>query len=250
VEKITKRWDAGTKGLIQKIDDTISRIFGHDTIEYRKYTIHDLDGLPLIIGGGEYHPREIQRALKEEIAEAVVKLETLRESLEERVQDERGGAAARTSKSAPIESNNVFIVHGHDNHIKEAAARLVARLGLDPIVLHEQPNQGKTIIEKFESNSGVRFAIIICTPDDVGHVKDFPDKKEMRARQNVIAEMGFFIGKLGRQNIAVLHEQTVTLPSDFSGVAYITIDSAGAWKFSLAKEMKASGISVDFNKVA
>jgi predicted nucleotide-binding protein len=120
--------------------------------------------------------------------------------------------------------HDVFIVHGHNNEAKEKTARLLQKLSLNPIILHEKPNEGQTIIEKFEKNSEVGFAIILLTFDDLGNSKKV-DKLLPRARQNVILEMGYFIGKLGRHRVCSLYEPDVELPSDFNGVLYVEYDS-------------------------
>jgi hypothetical protein len=144
----------------------------------------------------------------------------------------------------------VFIVHGHDDAVKTTVARLVEQLGLRPIILHEQADLGDTIIEKFERHAGtVGFAIGLLTPDDVGRSAN-GDENELRSRprQNVILELGFFLGKLGRKRVRMLYVDGVELPSDVDGVVYIPL-SDGAWQFRLAKEMKASGLDVDLNKL-
>jgi len=144
----------------------------------------------------------------------------------------------------------VFIVHGHDSLVKTDVARTVEKLGLDAIVLHEQPNEGKTIIEKFERDaSQVSFAITLLTPDDVGYPENKPGEKKPRARQNVILELGYFCGILGRSNVCVLYKGNVEIPSDYLGVVYVQLDGAGAWRFNLAKELKRSGMAVDLNKL-
>jgi predicted nucleotide-binding protein len=145
-------------------------------------------------------------------------------------------------------SNKIFIVHGHDERIKIDVARTIEKLGLEPIILSEQPNQGQTIIEKFELHSDVGFAVILLTADDLGKAKTETDDK-YRARQNVIIEMGYFIGKLGRNKIFPLYESGVELPSDMHGVLYTPLDEMGNWKFKLAKELNASGYDVDANKI-
>ena len=149
-------------------------------------------------------------------------------------------------------SNEVFVVHGHDELAKQTVARFIEKLGLKAIILHEQPNQGKTIIEKFESFSGVGFAVILLTPDDVGTTKAAHTQGKGpndRARQNVIFEHGFFVGKLGRGHVCALVKGDVEIPSDLHGVVYIPLDEPGAWRYSLAREMKASGLPVDLNKL-
>jgi DNA-binding NarL/FixJ family response regulator len=144
---------------------------------------------------------------------------------------------------------SVFVVHGHDVEARETVARFIERLGLRAVVLHEQANRGQTIIEKFEEHSAVPYAVVLLTGDDLGSSKSSPGNLQPRARQNVILELGFFIGKLGRRNVCALHKSGIEIPSDYQGVAYIEMDSGEAWKSKLAREMKASGLSIDVNKI-
>jgi predicted nucleotide-binding protein len=133
--------------------------------------------------------------------------------------------------------NRGFIVHGHNEARKFEIARFVENdLKKKAIILHEQPNKGRTIIEKFEDYALVDFAVAIWTADDVGRVKT-ADADNLRARQNVVFETGFFIGKIGRTNVIVLHEEDVEIPSDYSGVIFIKLD--GNWKDDLRKEIEA-----------
>ncbi len=134
------------------------------------------------------------------------------------------------------QTNKVFIVHGHNNTLKLEVARFIDKqLKKDTIILHEQASKGKTVIEKFENYSTVDFAIALWTNDDVGKAKDNKNL-EPRARQNVIFETGFFIGKLGREKVIILHEKDIEIPSDYSGVVYISIE--GNWKEKLRVEIE------------
>ncbi|QBZ98493.1 TIR domain-containing protein [Flavobacterium sangjuense] len=143
-----------------------------------------------------------------------------------------------------ISTNKIFIVHGHNNEIKQIVARTISKLKLEPIILHEQIEQGKTIIEKFEKNSSdVNFAIILLTADDEGKAKNETDFKT-RARQNVVFEMGYFIGKLGRERVFLLLEDGVDKPGDLDGIVYIPIDKTEGWKLKLVRELKAAGYIV------
>lgn len=151
-------------------------------------------------------------------------------------------------KKPSISSNKIFIVHGHNNEVKVNVARTVEKLGLEAIILHEQANSGKTIIEKFEEHSDVAFAIVLLTDDDLGKSKK-DDNLNSRARQNVILELGYFIGKLTRNKVCPLYVPGVELPSDLLGLLYIELDAEESWKFKLAKELKASGLDVDVNKI-
>jgi len=168
-----------------------------------------------------------------------------------RVVSRLAGSSVSLQTPAPEQrpTKRVFIVHGHNDAIKESVARFVEKLGLAAIVLHELPNEGKTIIEKFESNSQVDYAVVLLTADDEGSARRSRGVSEMspRARQNVVFELGFFSAKLGRSRVAVLYEEGVEIPSDFSGILYIPIDASGVWRFQLAKELKTAGLRVDLN---
>ncbi|MEW8338512.1 MAG: nucleotide-binding protein, partial [Candidatus Thiodiazotropha taylori] len=161
-----------------------------------------------------------------------------------------GSSESKTEPQARShEKQKVFIVHGHNQAVKEAVARYIEKLGPSVIILHEQPDEGRTIIEKFESNSSVDYAVVLLTGDDTGAPVGAGEKESvsLRARQNVVFELGFFAAKLGRSRVAVLYENGVEMPSNFSGVLYIPIDPEGAWKFKLAQELKTAGIRVDLN---
>jgi hypothetical protein len=148
---------------------------------------------------------------------------------------ERSGPAAR----------KVFIVHGHDEGARESVARFLEQLSFDPIILHEQANQGRTIIEKIEAHSDVGFAVILLTPDDVGSLKG--GDLQPRARQNVLLELGYFVGRLGRSRVCALKRGDIEVPSDFGGVVYEPFDAGGAWKQALSRELQAAGFDIDWN---
>ena len=71
---------------------------------------------------------------------------------------------------------------------------------------------------------------------------------EPRARQNVILELGVFLGKLGRKHVCPLVKGDVETPSDYDGVVYTKLDDAGGWKMKLVQELKAAGFDVDANR--
>jgi predicted nucleotide-binding protein len=145
--------------------------------------------------------------------------------------------------------NKVFIVHGHDDLAKEQIARFVTQVGLVPIILHEQASSSKTIIEKIEKYAEeVCFAVVLYTPCDQGS-KNGDSTQLPRARQNVVFEHGYFIGKLGRENVTAVVKGSLEKPNDISGVVYEIFDENGAWKLKLAKEMKNSGCKIDMNNI-
>jgi predicted nucleotide-binding protein len=145
--------------------------------------------------------------------------------------------------------SGVFLVHGRDEAVLQTVARFLESLRLQITILREQPNRGRTVIEKFVDYSNVGFAVVLLTGDDVGELRDEPaEQQRPRARQNVIFELGFFLGKLGRDRVCALYQEGVEVPSDYTGVAFVMLDGRGAWKLELAREMKAAGLPIDMNQ--
>ena len=143
-------------------------------------------------------------------------------------------------------SNRVFVVRGHDKEMKQAVARIVERLGLEAVILHEKPNRGQTLIEKIERYSDVGFAVVLLSPDDTGYANaKGPESAKSRARQNVILELGYFAGKLGRESVVALHRGGIEFPSDYDGVLYTLYDGdSGSWRGELVAELRESGYEV------
>jgi len=153
-----------------------------------------------------------------------------------------------TSASSETSGHNVFLVHGRNEGVKETVARFLEKLGTVAIILQEQPNEGRTVIEKFEDFSEAGYAVVLMTGDDVGSVSGDLAQR-FRARQNVVFELGYFVAKLGRSRVCVLYQEGVEIPSDFSGVLYVKLDQDGGWRLHLARELKTAGIRVDLNRV-
>lgn len=145
------------------------------------------------------------------------------------------------------QTTKVFVVHGHDTEMERAVSTALLKFGLDPIILHERPNRGKTIIEKFEANADVDFAIVLISPDDIARSAALEDSNfKYRPRQNVILELGYFIGKLGREHVMVLlrGDEHVEAPSDILGIVYESFDESGKWKSRLEHELKEGGFTL------
>lgn len=176
----------------------------------------------------------------------------------------KGAAAVESERSSEIDiglralplpepvtmrrpSRKIFIVHGHDEGAREAVARFLEKIGFEPIILHEQANRGRTVIEKVEHHGDVSFAVVLLTPDDFGGVAGA--SSQPRPRQNVLLELGYFIGRLGRENVCALKRGDMELPSDFGGVVYEAYDVAGGWKQVLARELQDVGHQIDWNAV-
>lgn len=158
---------------------------------------------------------------------------------------------APSSKREPSATADgpIFVVHGHAAAVRHEVVRVLERsTGREVVVLHEQPNQGRTILEKFEHHAvDAAYSVVLLTGDDQGGLA--ADSPRPRGRQNVVFELGFFFGKLGRQRVAVLVEPDVERPSDIDGLVYIPLDTAGTWKYTLVRELMSSGIPADQARV-
>ena len=207
--------------------------------------IHDEYQPVVWFGSASADPRVRLQGLQADIQRQVERLASILGRLE--LFEEIGVGTSATPAAGPRTGPaTVFVVHGHDGERKLEVAGFIERVtGSRPTILHEQANRGRTIIEKFEGHAGdAGFAVVLLTSDDVGGVN--AESLQPRARQNVVLELGFFMGSLGRSNVAALFEEGVELPSDIDGVLYVPL--AGDWKLQLAKEMRAAGIDVDLNR--
>jgi predicted nucleotide-binding protein len=188
------------------------------------------------------------RDFRSDVAGKVRRLESVKERLPLWVDEAASSASGRTAAAA--HDGPIFVVHGSDLGRAHEVTRILDRATTrDAVILHEQANAGATVLEKFERHAvGAGFAVVILTADDEGRRRGDGDLLP-RGRQNVIFELGFFFGLLGRGRVAVLLEPEVEQPSDIHGLVYIALDAAGAWKLSLAKELESAGIVVNRSRI-
>ena len=235
-------------------NELLTRCFSN--LDYAKKYDMDFELLPMSGIGGPPPFADKVRRQRERIIRKVEHIKSLAERLDliDEVGDLQNDPVSKLSPSRAVphtDNRNVFIVHGHDASAKQIVARFLEKCALNPIILHDLPNGGRTIIEKFEQQADVGFAIVLLTPDDTGAAKpenpaESP-KLQDRARQNVILELGYFVGRLTRARVAALKKGNLELPTDFAGVVWTDMDPADAWKMSLARELKNSGYDIDLN---
>lgn len=154
--------------------------------------------------------------------------------------------ARNRSRASVKASDKVFVVHGHDHQTRNEVAGFLVSIGLNPIILGEEPAKGRTLIEKLEQEGDVSYAVILLTGDDLGTEESRPSDLRPRARQNVILELGYFVGRYGRAKVIPLYEAGVEIPADYHGVEYVPL--SGEWKIRLANELKAAGLPVLLNE--
>ncbi len=151
------------------------------------------------------------------------------------------------------QTNQVFVVYGHDKDSRDQLEAMLRRWGLEPLILDQLPSEGQTIIEKLENYTNkAHFGIVLATPDDIGYRKDHPDEEAFRARQNVVLELGMLLSLLGRDRVAILlkSQSEMERPSDIQGLIYISFkDNVSEAGLTLAKEMSAKGYQIDVQKI-
>ena len=254
---ISTGFEDSLKALEAGVAETLARVFGQNTPDFIRY--QDAASLQryivpiFVVGPGSYEPPTPVGDIRAEVGgnrdRAVSLLRQAIRGLQEDLADAQPAEAAPAAARRPASSRNVFVVHGHDEASLQTLARFLEHLELEAMVLKEQPDQGRTIIEKFEAcASDVAFAVVLMTPDDLGGAKSDPNEAQARARQNVVFELGYFAGKLGRGKVCLLRSGKLEMPSDLYGVIYTDLDASEGWKLKLGRELRAAGLDVDMNR--
>ena len=225
--------DSDFKAWKTDVQLCLSGLYGENSIQFKNFNSRHFS--PMVIGGNTDWHKPYVRDLKKK-----------KKEFERYICDfEEEGINTNMGKNR-TSNNKVFIVHGHDGELKEKVARRLEQQGIEAIILSEQVNRGRTIIEKLEAYSDVNVAIILFTQDDLGVAKEEKGNEKYRARQNVVFEAGYFMGYLGRENIIMIADENVEIPGDLSGMVYTTRDS---WEFEMLKELNAAGMKVNMNKL-
>ena len=239
-----KKWSEHNKTLLKSL-------FSNSTMADRCWIFNDYTpSINAWLHGGDLTVEEEFQQLvtkfRKRMNDQINDLEGIHDELDLIPEQHSGSSDQDTTKG-----NKVFIVHGRDLNAAEVIARAVEKLGLEAVILHEKPDEGKTIIEKLEARAkNASFAIVLLTPDDVGNLKDKADLgSNPRARQNVIFELGYFIGKLGRKQVRSIYKGEVESPSDIDGILYVKMDESGAWRQKLTQEMKSAGLPIDESRI-
>lgn len=227
------------EGWQVKAERFLVRKYGNDSLEHKKFKSMRFSPNVQFIDSDQNLKNKIKTC-----RDSLLACKAIFETYLQEMNDERESV----TQLQPLGQSNmrkIFIVHGHDGELQQSVARIIEKQGIEAIILLEQANRGRTIIEKFEANSDVGGAICLFTADDVGKAKD-ASSESARARQNVVLETGYFMGKLGRDHVVILADSGIEIPSDLSGVVYT---STSNWKVDLLKELKAMGYEVDFNRL-
>lgn len=234
-----KKWQRNTKVAITKT-------FGNDS----QHTT-DFDNISFRPGAFSLSnpDPDFQIAYMDGLESAEAVLKSMIEEINDYWDDEdQTPTSSAIRNNAQITTNKIFIVHGRDEGAKNIVARFLEKLDLKPVILAEMPAKGRTIIEKFGHHAQVGYAIVLLTPDDAGSLQGDENDLKPRARQNVIFELGFFIGRLGRDRVCALTKGDVEIPSDYAGVEYIPFNDSDSWKMGLIRELRSVGFKIDANR--
>lgn len=183
------------------------------------------------------HGGNVRRSVADQIDAAVERVESGEKPMAQ------VGSEQQFRDSPSPYSSSVFLVHGRDDGAKNSVARYLEKLGLNVIILHEKPSAGRTLIEKVEFYGDTDFAVVLLNPDDEGGLGG-SGTHAPRARQNVILELGYFLGRLGRKHVAALADPRVEKPSDYDGVVYIPWTQDDSWQALLRTELREAGLTI------
>lgn len=225
--------DSDFKAWRTDVQLCLSSLYGEKSIQLKNFNSRPFSPM-VIMQNTDFHKPYVQD------------LETTKKEFKRYIDDFEDESSNTNVKKNRTPNNKVFIVHGHDGELKEKVARRLEQQGIEAIILSEQVNRGKTIIEKLEAYSDVHVAIALFTQDDIGVAKEEKGNEKYRARQNVVFEAGYFMGFLGRENIIMIADENVEIPGDLSGMVYTTKDN---WEFEMLKELNAAGMKIDMNKL-
>jgi predicted nucleotide-binding protein len=165
---------------------------------------------------------------------------------------EKAMASAQHATSASDARRRVLVVCGNDSEMKQAITNALTKLMLVAVVICEEPSQGRKIVERFQDYADVGFAVVLLSPDDSVYVKDEPPtKRKLRPRQDVIFELGFLLGKLGKSNVLVFFKECANfeIPTDFEGLRVVAFDDRDSWKLALIRELTNCGYNVDAGRI-
>ena len=230
--------NAQFKGWQRDTTIAVGYVFGEGSTEVQQF--ESISFLPLVPSQDA-----LQTAYLRGLSTAEAILQSMVREIEKYWTDEVQQMQAAQPDQRIASRQDVFIVHGRDDGARETVSRFVEKLGLETVVLVDMPSEGKTIIEKFETHADVGYAIVLLTADDSGARQG--EKPSPRARQNVIFELGYFIGRLGRERVCALTRGDPEIPSDYAGVVYMPM-KGDSWQMPLMRELKAAGLDVDANK--
>ncbi|PVX23638.1 MAG: hypothetical protein CW716_11665 [Candidatus Bathyarchaeum sp.] len=163
--------------------------------------------------------------------------------------------AAPSGKVVPVSARRrVLVACGSDDEMKTALTEALAKLWLVPVVLCEEPGYGRKIVTRIADYADVEFAVVLLSPDDYVYAKgEEPTKRKLKPPQDVVFELGFLLGKLGKERVLVLFRESekgeFEVNTDFEGVTAAPFDNRDSWKLALIRQLAACGYTVESDRI-
>lgn len=224
----------------------LKKAFNKEQNEYRK-SYDDTDSFFFGSIGLRKSPLQDLKSLKDKINHKVCILKKIRAKTDlMNISVLKSGVF----KKHVVESNKsqIFIVPGQDVVARDKVTSFIESLDLEVIILEDQAFSNQTLLEKIEANSNAKFAIIIYTPSQKDEKLLENGNVKLKAQQNKIFEHGFLMGKIGKSNVCALVNENIEMPNDISGAAYISMDKTDLWCYTLARELKKAGYTINMKK--
>lgn len=257
--------DAKVDAVQKAIRDTIREVFGSESPEYHDHSQHR------IWHGGLIY-LEARSKRQEKFIAGIPHTITMLESLISRLEDRRNGLAKSQSATKPVAktarpeavvtkttppaqiaeivelprrlmTHRVCVIHGQNDALKNAVSDYLQKLGLEPVVLHKQPSGERNIMEKIEILPEVDYAVVLLTDDDF--VQTGKSSRGGKAlSRNVLFELGYYIGRLGKSRVCALYKGHNKPPRDYEGISCLTISDNQVWRRLLGMELKEAGFEI------
>ena len=142
---------------------------------------------------------------------------------------------------------NVYVVHGRDCAFVEPVVAYLEAIGLHPILLVDTSRSDRNLVERFENFASQAYAVVLLAAenDAAARAATDPGLRRLRPDAQLIFQLGYLIGKLGRRYVSALHREDLELPAELSSVLAIPMDDIGIWKFGLLRDLVAAGFAVE-----
>lgn len=254
---LAARDEAQRKKLLNNLETVLSLAIPQAATRYIEQA-KDVSSYPIayVVPGPDHTPETWEKGKAEIVGliESALDYIALTSPVSPRLASDASLNAVPQSEAPTVD--RVFLVHGRDRTILSEVESFLRRIEVNPVILSEEPNQGRTIIEKFEHHSDVNYAIVLLAGEDIGRLAILEGSAlKPRARQNVVFELGFFVGKLGRSRVSAIvpsiGDEGLELPSDVLGLGYIELNRShpGTWRLPLVRELRGAAIAFNADKL-
>lgn len=243
IGKLPVKDEAGRTRILNQVETMLRVALDHDSANRYVNQINKTSFYPIVyVGGGrDFTPRTW--------AEGAAKVAGLIEAAQHQMSLMASVKnASETGPKGTKAMDSIFVVHGHDETVLRKVEAYIRRIGLRPVILVDEASGNRTVIEKLERHADVPFALVLFSLDDFGRPASARESAlKRRPRQNAVLELGFFMGRLGRENVCVIVDAALDkeaeYPSDMAGIVTIHYRPGGDWQTRLVREFREAGLA-------